>query len=82
MSLASFLGIQYDFQWSVLWTGGHGQWLLQGISMTLRLSAISWVIACGLGILAGALRTAPLAPLRLLATGYVEFFRNWDRVRG
>jgi His/Glu/Gln/Arg/opine family amino acid ABC transporter permease subunit len=76
MTIFGFLGMQYDFQWSVLWTGGHGQWLLQGIGMTLRLSALSWVIACALGILSGALRTAPVAPLRLLATAYVEFFRN------
>jgi polar amino acid transport system permease protein len=73
---AGFLGMQYDFQWSVLWTGGHGQWLLQGIGMTLRLSVLSWVIACALGILSGALRTAPFAPLRFLAAAYVEFFRN------
>ena len=76
MPLTGFLGMQYDFQWSVLWTGGHGEWLLQGIWTTLRLSAISWVIACGLGILSGSLRTVPMAPLRLLATAYVEFFRN------
>jgi His/Glu/Gln/Arg/opine family amino acid ABC transporter permease subunit len=30
----------------------------------------------GLGILAGALRTLRVAPLRWLATAYVEFFRN------
>ena len=76
MTLFGFLGMPYDFQWSVLWTGGHGAWLLQGIWTTLRLSALGWIIACALGILSGALRTAPVAPLRLLATAYVEFFRN------
>ena len=76
MPLTGFLGMQYDFQWNVLWTGGHGEWLLQGIWTTLRLSALSWIIACALGILSGALRTAPFTPLRLLATAYVEFFRN------
>ncbi|MBI4537675.1 MAG: amino acid ABC transporter permease [candidate division NC10 bacterium] len=68
--------MQYDFQWSVLWTGERGQWLLQGILTTLRLSLTSWVIACALGILSGALRTVPWKPLRLLAAVYVEFFRN------
>ncbi len=76
MIVFGFLGMQYDFQWSVLWTGGHGQWLLQGIGATLRLSALGWIIACALGILSGALRTAPFAPLRLPAAAYVEFFRN------
>ena len=76
MPIFGFLGMQYDFQWNVLWTGGHGEWLLQGIWTTLRLSALSWVIACALGILSGALRTVPFRPLRLAASAYVEFFRN------
>ncbi|MBI4572689.1 MAG: ABC transporter permease subunit, partial [candidate division NC10 bacterium] len=75
MPLIGFLGIQYDFQWSVLWTGGHGSWLVQGIWTTLRLSALAWIIAWLLGILSGALRTVPFKPLRVLATAYVEFFR-------
>ncbi len=66
----------YDFNWSVLWTGENGRWLVQGIWTTLRLSALGWVFACGLGILAGTLRTMPFRPLRALATFYVEFFRN------
>jgi His/Glu/Gln/Arg/opine family amino acid ABC transporter permease subunit len=76
MPLAAFLGIQYDFQWSVLWTGERAEWLVQGIWTTLRLSALGWILASFLGILAGALRTVPFAPLRALATFYVEFFRN------
>jgi len=76
MPLTAFLGIQYDFQWNILWTGEYGQWLLQGIWTTIRLSALSWLFASFLGILAGALRTVPFAPLRALAVFYVEFFRN------
>ncbi|HTU02726.1 MAG TPA: amino acid ABC transporter permease [Candidatus Sulfotelmatobacter sp.] len=76
MPLIGFLGMNYDFQWSVLWTQGHGKWLLQGLWMTLRLSILSWIVACALGILSGALRTVPFAPLRILAVSYVEFFRN------
>lgn len=76
MPLTAFLGIQYDFRWSILWTGEYGHWLLQGIWTTIRLSALSWLLASFLGILAGALRTVPFAPLRALAVFYVEFFRN------
>jgi glutamate/aspartate transport system permease protein len=68
--------MSYGFEWSVLWTGENGRWLLQGIWTTLRLSAVSWVFACALGVLAGALRTVPLRSLRALAACYVEFFRN------
>src|SRR3990170_6088780 len=68
--------MDYQFDWSVLWTGQSGQWLLQGILTTLEISALGWLLAVTLGILSGALRTVPVPPLRVLATCYVEFFRN------
>ena len=76
MSLTVLLGMHYDFQWSVLWTGENGRWLVQGVWTTLRISALGWILTCGLGILSGALRTVPFRPLRVVATFYVEFFRN------
>ena len=66
----------YQFDWSVLWTGQSGAWLARGILVTLQLSLIGWLAAVTLGILSGAFRTLPIAPLRWLASGYVEFFRN------
>lgn len=68
--------MNYSLEWSVLWTGQSGSWLLQGVLVTLKLSAIAWLGAIALGIISGALRTVPLAPLRWLAAAYVEFFRN------
>ena len=68
--------MSYTFNWSVLWSGQSGYWLLQGLLTTLELSALAWLLAVALGILSGALRTVPFAPLRLTAVGYVEFFRN------
>lgn len=68
--------MNYKFDWSVLWTGQSGQWLLSGLITTLELSACAWVLAVALGILSGALRTMPFRPLRAIATFYVEFFRN------
>jgi polar amino acid transport system permease protein len=68
--------MSYTFDWSVLWTGQSGQWLLQGLIVTLQLSALAWVLAVVLGTVAGALRTVPVLPLRWSATVYVEFFRN------
>jgi His/Glu/Gln/Arg/opine family amino acid ABC transporter permease subunit len=68
--------VRYEFNWSVLWSGQSGAWLLQGLLTTLEISALAWVLAVALGILAGALRTMPSAPLRAGATIYVEFFRN------
>jgi len=60
----------------VLWTGESGRWLVQGLLTTLELSALAWILAVALGIVAGALRTVRFAPLRWAATWYVEFFRN------
>ncbi len=68
--------MNYQFDWSVLWTGQSGQWLLQGIITTLEISVLAWLLAGALGIFSGALRTVPFAPLRALATFYVEFFKN------
>ena len=68
--------MQYKFDWSVLWTGQSGEWLLSGLIVTLELSALGWLLAVVLGVVSGALRTVPYRPLRALATFYVEFFRN------
>ena len=68
--------MNYQFNWSVLWSGESGGWLLQGLLTTLAISALAWLLAAVLGIVAGALRTVPWKPLRALATVYVEFFRN------
>ncbi|HEY1267800.1 MAG TPA: amino acid ABC transporter permease [Candidatus Binatia bacterium] len=66
----------YQFDWSVLWSAQAREWLLQGVATTLAISALAWMIALALGILAGALRSLKFAPLRFFAATYVEFFRN------
>jgi His/Glu/Gln/Arg/opine family amino acid ABC transporter permease subunit len=66
----------YRFDWSVLWSGQSGAWLLQGLITTLEISLLACLLAVALGIVSGALRTAPFPPLRWISTFYVEFFRN------
>src|SRR5688572_33155759 len=68
--------MNYQFDWSILWTGQSGAWLLQGLITTLQLTLLAWCLAVMLGIVAGAFRTLPFAPLRWLSSSYVEFFRN------
>jgi len=68
--------MRYQFDWSVLWSGQTGQWLLQGISTTLEISVLAWLLAGVLGTLSGALRTAGPRPFSALSAFYVEFFRN------
>jgi His/Glu/Gln/Arg/opine family amino acid ABC transporter permease subunit len=68
--------MSYHFDWSVLWTGQSGTWLLQGLITTLEISLLAWLLAVALGIVSGALRTTSIPPLRWISTFYVEFFRN------
>jgi His/Glu/Gln/Arg/opine family amino acid ABC transporter permease subunit len=68
--------MNYQLNWSVLWSGQTGGWLFQGLLTTLQLSIFAWLLAIALGIISGALRTVTIQSLRWLATGYVEFFRN------
>ena len=68
--------MNYQFNWSVLWSGQSGGWLLHGLLLTLAISVLAWVLAAVLGIVSGAMRTVPWKPLRVIATFYVEFFRN------
>ena len=68
--------MKYQFNWSVLWTGESGAWLLSGLITTLELSVVAWLLAVALGVVSGALRTVRFRPLRAAATFYVEFFRN------
>src|SRR4026209_3063118 len=68
--------MRYQFNWSVLWTGESGLWLLSGLITTLELSVVARLLAVVLGIVSGSLRTVRFWPLRSAATFYVEFFRN------
>ncbi len=68
--------MSYHFDWSVLWSGPSGSWLLDGLITTIQISFIAWVIAVVLGTVAGSLRTQAAALARWTAAAYVEFFRN------
>jgi putative glutamine transport system permease protein len=50
--------------------------LLDGLRVTVQLSALALVLALALGILFGVLRVTPFGPVRALGAAYVEFFRN------
>ncbi len=66
----------YNWHWAILVTQPYLGWLLTGLAMTAALALASWAIALVLGSLIGLARTLPNAPLRWLATAYVELFRN------
>ena len=51
-------------------------WMLSGLMWTMLVSISAWIIAFVLGSIIGVLRTVPLKIPRLIATTYVEIFRN------
>lgn len=60
--------------WNVL--ADNAGMLLAGLLATLEVSALAFVIAMIVGVGVAVLRVAPLRPLRVAGTAYVEFFRN------
>lgn len=50
--------------------------LLQGLLTTLELTVVGFVGAFVLGTVLAIFRVSPVAPLRVVGTVYVEFFRN------
>ncbi|WP_119152990.1 amino acid ABC transporter permease [Caldimonas tepidiphila] len=73
--------MNYEWDWQVflLDTGGgetYLDWMLSAWGWTLSVAASAWVIALVAGALIGTLRTVPNRGLGLLATAWVELFRN------
>jgi His/Glu/Gln/Arg/opine family amino acid ABC transporter permease subunit len=61
------------FDWSVIWSN-YGL-LLQGALMTIVLAVLTMLIAIPGGLALAGLRLSRIAPLRAVATAFVEFFR-------
>jgi glutamate/aspartate transport system permease protein len=68
--------MQYNWNWSVLWTEPYLGWLISGVGWTLAVSVAAWAIAFTLGSLVGVARTLPNRWASGAATAYVELFRN------
>lgn len=60
--------------WSVVWQ--NRDVLLAGTATTILLTVATMLIAVPCGIVVALLRMYAVAPVRALATGYVELFRN------
>ena len=67
---------QYQFDWGIVTSGKYFGWLLSGLYTTVQLSAVSIVLAFLLGLVLAVMRMSRVRPLRWLAYGYLEFFRN------
>jgi polar amino acid transport system permease protein len=68
--------LTYTFDWSIITSGKYFDWLLSGLIVTLKLSALSIVLAFILGLLIAVMRMSHNRAVRWLAHAYLEFFRN------
>ena len=72
----------YNWNWGIFWAQspeGNGTYLdmlVQGLETTLLTAALAWVIAFAVGSAIGVLRTLPGRTAPLLATAWIELFRN------
>jgi len=64
------------FDPSILQSGQYHDWLVQGLVLSLQLTAASFVIALPLGALVALMRTSTNAPLRAVGSVIVESIRN------
>ena len=68
--------LKYHFDWSIITSGKYFDWLVSGFKVTLELSSLSIVLAFLLGLLIAVLRMSQVKAIRLVASAYLEFFRN------
>ena len=62
--------------WEWLWTGNNLRFLLEGFLINLEIAVISMVLALAIGLVLALLSLSAVTPLRLLAKGWVDLFRN------
>jgi glutamate/aspartate transport system permease protein len=74
--------MQYNWNWGIFWeqspegTGTYLDMLMSGLRWTIVTALVAWIIALLFGSIVGVARTLPSRAATLLATAYVEFFRN------
>ncbi len=68
--------LNYTFDWSTVTSGKYFDWLVSGLITTLKISAISIVLAFILGLVIAVMRMSHNKPVRWFALAYLEFFRN------
>jgi His/Glu/Gln/Arg/opine family amino acid ABC transporter permease subunit len=71
--------VEYLFSpdnWEWLWTENNARFLLEGFLINLQIAAIAMVLALIIGLTLSLLSLSTVTPVRLLAKGWVDLFRN------
>jgi His/Glu/Gln/Arg/opine family amino acid ABC transporter permease subunit len=62
--------------WEWLWTANNAQFLLEAFLINLQIALIAMVFALIVGLALALLSLSTIAPVRFLAKGWVDTFRN------
>jgi His/Glu/Gln/Arg/opine family amino acid ABC transporter permease subunit len=62
--------------WEWLWTANNLRFLLEGFLINLQIALIAMVLALAIGLALSLLSLSTVGPVRLLAKGWVDLFRN------
>jgi His/Glu/Gln/Arg/opine family amino acid ABC transporter permease subunit len=62
--------------WEWLWTENNARFLLEAFLINLQIALIAIVLALAVGLVLALLSLSTLTPVRLLAKGWVDLFRN------
>jgi glutamate/aspartate transport system permease protein len=68
--------MNYNWDWGILLQSPNAALLVEGVAWTLAVTALSWAIALVVGSIVGLTRSLAWAPGRIVATAFVEVFRN------
>ncbi|MBN2139401.1 MAG: amino acid ABC transporter permease [Desulfovibrionaceae bacterium] len=68
--------MNYQFNWQLVLKGEYADWIVKGLVVTLKISAVSIVLALLMGTVVAVLRMTRIRPLQWLSLAYTEFFRN------
>jgi polar amino acid transport system permease protein len=70
------LALNYEFNWMAVLTGEYRDWIIQGLMVTLKISAISIFLSLLLGTIVTTLRMTKIRVVEWICLSYIEFFRN------
>lgn len=74
--------MNYNWNWGIFWeaspegVGTYLTMLLMGLRWTVATALLAWIVALVFGSIVGVMRTLPGRTIGIVASAYVEFFRN------
>ncbi|NMC35284.1 MAG: amino acid ABC transporter permease [Veillonellaceae bacterium] len=68
--------MSYSVDFGLVLAEPYGDWIVQGLVTTLKISAVSIVFSLVLGTIVAVFRLSRVRPLVWFSLGFTEFFRN------